>query len=138
MQFSGLIGFYVRTGLNSAKHGRNILFDAYEVLPAEQDSRPAALAGLYHQYIVEVDQNLSCRRSRSFQCDENGQSGLLFLGWRRRRLPPDRTPTLPIVRGANQFLASRGPRKNATARQSGNGGRITGWLTDGPAGWHGC
>ena len=86
MQFSGLIGSNVRTGLNSTKHGRNILFDAYEVLPAEQDCRPAALSGLHHQDIVEVDQNLPCRRSRSFQCDENGQSGLPFWLSLPRRL----------------------------------------------------
>ena len=78
MQFSGLTGSNVGSGLNATEHGRNIFFDAYEVFPAEQDCRPAALSGLHHQYIVEVDQNLSCRRSRSFQCNENGQSGLPF------------------------------------------------------------
>src|SRR3954447_16297646 len=76
LRTSGLIGSNVGTGLDSTKHGRNVLLDAYQVLPAEQDCRSAALSGLHHQDIVEVYQNLSCRRSRSFQCDENGQFGL--------------------------------------------------------------
>jgi hypothetical protein len=85
MQFSGFGSSDIGSGLNATEHGRNILLEAYEVLATEQDCRPAALSGLHHQYIVEVDQNLSCRRSRSFQCDENGQSGLPF--W----LTPDDT-----------------------------------------------
>jgi hypothetical protein len=78
------IGSYIGTGLNSPKHGRNILFEAYEVLAAEQDCRAAALSGLDHQDLVEINQHLSCRRSRSFQCDKNSQSDLPS-GWRCRR-----------------------------------------------------
>jgi len=71
-------GLNVGTGLNSTNHCRKILFEGYEVLPAKQDCRAGTLSGLDHQDFIEVYQNLSCRRSRSFQCDENGQSGLPF------------------------------------------------------------
>jgi hypothetical protein len=33
----GLTGLYVRTGLDSTKHGRNVLFEGDEVFPTEQN-----------------------------------------------------------------------------------------------------
>ena len=87
MQFSGGIGSYVGSGLNSTKHGRNILFEAYEMLAAEQDCRAAALPGLDHQNIVNIYQNLPCRRPRSFQCNKNSQSGLPFRPASSRATP---------------------------------------------------
>jgi hypothetical protein len=89
MQFSGRIGSYVGSGLNATEHGRNILFEAYEMLAAEQDCRAAALPGLDHQNLVQIYQDLSCRRPRSCQWDKNSQTGLPPFGWRcRKRLEP--------------------------------------------------
>lgn len=69
---SGLIESDVRTGLNPADHRRYVLFEAYAVFPAEQNRRTAALPRLDHKNLIEIDQDLSCRRSGSFQCDKNG------------------------------------------------------------------
>jgi hypothetical protein len=68
---SARIGSYVRAGLDSADHGRNILFNAYGVLAAKQNGRAAALPRLDHQNLVEVYQNLFRGRPRSFQRDKN-------------------------------------------------------------------
>jgi hypothetical protein len=52
-----VIGSHVGTGLDSADHGRKVLFEIDEVVLAEQDCRSGALSGLDHQDLVEVDQD---------------------------------------------------------------------------------
>jgi hypothetical protein len=49
-----LTGLYVGTALDSTKHGRNVLFECDEMLPTEENCRPAALSRLDHQDLVEV------------------------------------------------------------------------------------
>jgi hypothetical protein len=60
-----LTGLYVGTGLDSTKHGRNVLFERDEVLPTEQNRGSTPLSRLDHQDLVEVDQNLSCGWTRT-------------------------------------------------------------------------
>jgi hypothetical protein len=52
-----VIGSYVGTSLDSTDHGRQVLFEIYEMVFAEQDRRPAALSGLDHQDFIEVYQD---------------------------------------------------------------------------------